>query len=418
VVRINAVGAFMPFAEADTVLGDAYGTGFIIDPQGLVVTNAHVVNGGEAFFVYVPGERTARHATVAGISECSDLAVLDMRGSGFPYLEWANTPPSAGQSVYALGYPGGRYKQSHGEVSEAYLNADTPWASVGNVLYHSADIAPGSSGGPLLNDDGQVLAVNFAGRPLDEVFVAIAWEEAQAVVNELAQGVDLDSIGINGEAFLLEDEELFGIWVVSVESGSPAASLGVQPGDILLSLEEMPLGEDGSLGTYCSVLRSHARSDVMQLMLVRLSTEEFLCGQINGQPLANCDDLAATLMEPDVDSESAEESDTGGARSGARAGQQSSNGIYSPAADATVSGVVAVQGIAVHPEFWKWQVDLLLEGTRETYLGSGAYSVPAPADLLLLDTAQYPNGSHVLRLRVVRKDGNYDEFFAPITIRN
>jgi hypothetical protein len=63
-------------------------------------------------------------------------------------------------------------------------------------------------------------------------------------------------------------------------------------------------------------------------------------------------------------------------------------------------------------------VDLLLEGTSKTYLGSGAYSAPTPADLLLLDTALYPNGSHVLRLRVVRKDGNYDEFFVPITIQN
>jgi hypothetical protein len=128
-------------------------------------------------------------------------------------------------------------------------------------------------------------------------------------------------------------------------------------------------------------------------------------------------------MEPGAESGSDRQGDaSAGVRDGAPrsagAGQQSPNGIYNPAPDSTISGAVAVQGIAVHPEFWKWQVDLLLDGTRETYLGSGAYKAPSPTDLLLLDTALYPNGSHVLRLRVVRKDGNYDEFFAPITIQN
>lgn len=401
VVQIKSVGAFVPFAEADTVLEESTGTGFIIDPEGFVVTNAHVVNGGEAFYVYLDGEALPQYATVLGISECSDLAVLDMRGSGYPYLEWADKSPSVGERVYAVGYPGGRYKMSRGMVEDAFLATDTPWASVENVIYHSAAIAPGNSGGPLLNSAGQVLGVNFANKPYEGSSVAISWEEAQAVVGTLANGLDLDSIGINGEAFLSEDEDIFGIWVVSVDSDSPAAAIGVEPADILLSLEKIPLGMGGNLGTYCTVLRSHTSGEILHLTLARLSTKELMCGQINGEPLFNCDELLDTTDNRDA---------TEGALTG--------NGIYWPKAESTISGAVPVQAVALHPDFWKWQVDLLVEGSKETYIGSGGLPISSPTNIVVLNTSAYPNGRHVLRLRVVRKDGNYDEYLTPINIDN
>lgn len=401
VVRIESLGAFVPFAEFDSVLEESTGTGFIIDPEGIVVTNAHVVNGGEAFHVYLDGEAAPRYATVLGISECSDLAVLDLRGSGYPYLQWADGAPRTGQRVYALGYPGGRFQMSRGAIRKASAIVDTPWASVEDVLYHTAEIAPGSSGGPLLNADGQVVGVNFANESDRNYSVAISWSGALSVVDTLARGTNLDSIGVNGQAFLVEDEDMFGIWVVSVDSDSPAARLGIEPADILLSLEEIPLGIDGNLGTYCTVLRSHPADAIMHMMLVRLSTQEILCGQINGESLFNCD----SLVEAEDGSNSTTEIHSG-------------NGIYHPAAEATVQGSLVVQGVAVHPDFWKWQLDLLLNGTRAIYIGGGESPVPAPSDLLVLDTDVFPNGRHVLRLRVVRKDGNYDEFYTAINIQN
>jgi hypothetical protein len=92
--------------------------------------------------------------------------------------------------------------------------------------------------------------------------------------------------------------------------------------------------------------------------------------------------------------------------------------IVSPAAGAVVSGVVPIAAVANHPEFVKWQLDLLVNGSQEVFLAAEGWAAPQATQLFTWDTALYPNGDHRLRLRVVRKDYNYDEYFAPVTISN
>jgi peptidoglycan/xylan/chitin deacetylase (PgdA/CDA1 family) len=99
-------------------------------------------------------------------------------------------------------------------------------------------------------------------------------------------------------------------------------------------------------------------------------------------------------------------------------GQAGPNGIASPQADAQVSGIVPIVGTAAHPEFRKWQLDLLLDGTAETFLAFGEEPQPMSGELTQWDTTRYPDGCHVLRLRVVRDGFNYDEYFVPIVIEN
>ena len=76
-------------------------------------------------------------------------------------------------------------------------------------------------------------------------FFAIGYDEAVRVVEQLLAGNDVDSIGVNGRAILSDDGQLSGIWVSSVASGSRADAVGMEPGDIILSLESLPVGEDG-----------------------------------------------------------------------------------------------------------------------------------------------------------------------------
>jgi membrane peptidoglycan carboxypeptidase len=95
-----------------------------------------------------------------------------------------------------------------------------------------------------------------------------------------------------------------------------------------------------------------------------------------------------------------------------------SNGIYSPGGGAPVAGVVSIQGAASLPDFWKWQLDLLVGGQSASFLALGEQPVPSPSPLLAWNTADFPNGEHVLRLRVVHRDGNYDEYFTRVTIAN
>lgn len=92
--------------------------------------------------------------------------------------------------------------------------------------------------------------------------------------------------------------------------------------------------------------------------------------------------------------------------------------IVEPAPGTVVSGVVPVVAIADHPAFVKWQLDLMIYGAQETFLAVGDWKAPQASQIFTWDTALYPNGDHLLRLRVVRSDYNYDEYFAPVTIGN
>ncbi len=99
---------------------------------------------------------------------------------------------------------------------------------------------------------------------------------------------------------------------------------------------------------------------------------------------------------------------------------QSPNGIVSPTADAIVRGPVTIVAVADHPEFRKWQLDFLFWGdpAQASFLGVGEAAQPEPVALQTIDTSLYPDGQHALRLRVVRKDQNYDEYFTPIIVAN
>lgn len=102
----------------------------------------------------------------------------------------------------------------------------------------------------------------------------------------------------------------------------------------------------------------------------------------------------------------------------AQAALSAGSGILSPASESVIQGEVAVEGIAHHPGFRKWQLDLLLHGEDPTFVAVGETMQPESGALATLDSTRYPNGKHVLRLRVVYTGLNYDEYFTPISIEN
>jgi serine protease Do len=285
-VQIEAAGSFVhpEFGQVQNVAGA--GSGFIIDPSGIAVTNNHVVTGAALLRVYVGGETEPRNAKILGVSECSDLAVIDIEGEGFPYLEWYEGDLSVGLPIYAAGFPLGdpEYTLLQGIISKERANGETNWASVDSVIEHSALTNPGNSGGPVVTEDGKVVAVHYAGNADTEQHFAIARAEALPVIERLRAGEDENSIGVNGEA-VNNGEDLSGIWVSSVESGSPADKAGVKGGDIITELESLVLATDYTKSDYCDILRTHQPEDVLDMKVVRFSTQEVLEGQLNGRPL-------------------------------------------------------------------------------------------------------------------------------------
>ncbi|MGF1664404.1 MAG: S1C family serine protease [Kineosporiaceae bacterium] len=285
-IQIVAQGTFVDPEFGEQLNQAGAGSGFLISPDGLAVTNNHVVTGAAFLEVFVGGSDEAVNARVLGVSECSDLAVIDLDGEDYPTLQWRSGEADTGLDVYAAGFPLGdpEYTLTRGIVSKAAAEGETPWASVDAVLEHDATINPGNSGGPLIDGNGQVVGVNYAGDAETRQQFAISAAEAETVVAQLAEEQDVTSIGINGTAVVADDGSS-GIWVASVESGSPADEAGITGGDIITRLENIVIGTDGTMREYCDVLRSNAPDDVLQIEVLRYESGEVLEGQINGEPL-------------------------------------------------------------------------------------------------------------------------------------
>jgi serine protease Do len=286
-IQIEAQGSFVPPDIGSPVEFAGRGSGFIIDPSGIAVTNNHVVTGAALLKVWVGGESEPRNAKILGVSECSDLAVIDIDGDGYPYLEWYQDPIDVGLEVYAAGFPLGdpEYTLTKGIVSKARAGGETNWASVDGVLQHDATINPGNSGGPLVTAEGKVVGVNYASLASANQYFAITPDVAQSVIANLRKGEDVNSIGVNGTAVSNDDGSLTGLWVLSVASGSPADAAGLQGGDLITNMEGLTLATDGTMAEYCDILRTHQPSDALSVDVLRFATGELLAGELNGRAL-------------------------------------------------------------------------------------------------------------------------------------
>lgn len=287
VVRIVAEGSYVDPAEG-LVSSAGSGSGFIVDPAGLIVTNAHVVEGAGSVQVYVGGSDTPLNAKILGISECNDVAMLDLVGDGYPFLDWYEGTAEPGLDVYAAGFPLGdpEYTLVKGIVAKAKASGDTPWASIDYSIQHDAEIQPGNSGGPLLTEQAAVVGINYSfSNPTNtSQYFAIPAAIAQESVKTLATGNDLDSIGINGIAIYNADTDAGGLWVSGVRAGSPASNAGIEPGDIIYTLagRDVVTRQDGATKAgYCDVLRTQGSDRAMSVVVYRSGTEEVLKGEIN-----------------------------------------------------------------------------------------------------------------------------------------
>lgn len=287
-VRIEAEGTFVDLDEGMAVTWAGSGSGFVIDPSGIAITNNHVVTGAALLRVWVADETSPRNARILGVSECADLAVIDIDGPDLPYLAWHEGDVNVGLEVYAAGFPLGdpEFTLTKGIVSKAQADGESTWSSVDYVIEHDARINPGNSGGPLVDENGNVVAVNYASIESANQYFAIKAEDASPVIDQLRSGISVDSIGVNGSAFVSSDGSFTGIWVYSVESGSPADQAGIDGGDIITSMESLPLATDGSMADYCDILRTQGANDTLGVEIYRYATGEVLEGQLNGRSLA------------------------------------------------------------------------------------------------------------------------------------
>ncbi len=226
----------------DLLLG---GTGFIIDPEGLVVTNLHTIQGATVLVVRLADGRELP-ARIVGSDQRSDLALLRVAADGsLPSLAFAASDETGvGDRVIALGDPFGY----EGSATLGIVSAlERAYGSVDPIGYlqHDAAINPGSSGGPLLNAAGAVVGVNTA--IADEapfhigIGLAIPAERARAILTALLEdgqvrrgfaGISLQTLDTSlRDALRLPPEA--SVIVTAVQEDSPAAEAGLVAGDVV-----------------------------------------------------------------------------------------------------------------------------------------------------------------------------------------
>lgn len=270
--------------------GSGVGSGVVLDTDGNVLTNYHVIEGATELVVSMGGE--SYEAELVGEDSSSDLAVIrlkDVDSSKLTPIEIGDSDDlSVGEWVMAIGSPfGNEQSVSTGIVSALYRSTALPSTSgtsiYANMIQTDAAINPGNSGGALVNDNGELIGINsiiesYSGSSSGVGF-AIPVNYAINIASQIIDGktpvhpylgVSLTSVNaLSARANNLGATE--GALVVAVSDGGPAADAGIQENDIITKIDgEQVTSADGLI----IALREHEVGDKVTLTVVRDSKEQ------------------------------------------------------------------------------------------------------------------------------------------------
>jgi serine protease Do len=326
VVQVQVTG-YGAKEEADSGRGDvsavvtrqrSVGSGFVIDPDGYIMTNAHVVSGAQRVQVVLPpadadGSLTTAlssrmkvvPARIVGITTEIDLALLKVDGLKLPALPLAQyTKVRQGETVFAFGSPGGlRNTLTHGLVSAVARQTDPDSPLI--YIQTDAPINPGNSGGPLVNTRGEVVGVNTfilsQSGGNEGLGFAIPCATARTVFKQLTKygqlrhqevGMSIQTISHPMAASLGLARD-YGVIISDVWPNGPAEKAGVKIGDILLSVDGQPVD---NLPTVTYGFRLRDSPDPVKIVVLRGTAE--ITFQVDAIEEKNDLDSVSALADP------------------------------------------------------------------------------------------------------------------------
>lgn len=301
-ILVTSYGTREPSNRADTsvVVGrqKSTGSGFVIDADGYIMTNAHVVSGAQRVQVVLPSpnadgslatalssKTNILPARIVGITTEIDLALLKVDGVKLPALPLATyTKVRQGETVFAFGSPGGlRNTLTHGMVSAVARQTDPDSPLI--YVQTDAPINPGNSGGPLVNIHGEVVGVNTfilsQSGGNEGLGFAIPCATARTVFRQLKQYGQLrrQEIGMSMQtitpamASSLGLSRDYGVIVSDVWPGGPAEAAGLKVGDILISIDGQPAE---NLPTVSYFFRLRDSTERVQVNVLRGTSQQTL----------------------------------------------------------------------------------------------------------------------------------------------
>src|SRR5437763_2844408 len=231
------------------------GSGFVIAPDGFILTNSHVVHAANQIAVSLPDGREYP-AQLVGDDPDADLAVIRIDAPHLAHVRLADSENlRVGQVVIAIGNPlGFQASVTAGVISALGRSMHAQSGRlIDNIIQTDAALNPGNSGGPLVNSAGEVVGVNTAMiRPAQGICFAIASNTAKFVAGWLIQDgrIRRSYIGVAGQNVPIHRRVVrfynlpreTAVLVVSVEKESPAAKSGLSEGDLIVAFDGEPIG--------------------------------------------------------------------------------------------------------------------------------------------------------------------------------